>query len=423
LKTRIANLALAGVYFVLGVALIRSCPAENSPAPHSSTSKTPAPVRQDADALLARVSATLGAAKSIQADFEETDSYPTPYKDLAQRGTVSLARPGRLRLDIERFRRANAADPWTPSGNDAVSASDGATYTYAFLHPHSAQVRTQATSADTLRNALKLTPALADFFVDGTRTGFDHPSGAAHLLPEADWEGVKYDVIEFLVTTSQGAADARAYIGADNLIHRLVYSAETPKGAIVKEFTLRNLRLNAGIPATAFAYKAPATATALDTSKRPPLLAAGDIAPDFAVDGVDGKPIKLSGFRGKTVILDFWATWCWPCNQSLPHTDAVVHANRDKNVVALAVAIWDSRSGFDTWVAKHHYGDIQFAVDPSPQGKDVATTLYHVSATPTAYIIGPDGKVVSVISGYSGPSDELQAAIDSVSPKSAKADR
>jgi len=120
------------------------------------------------------------------------------------------------------------------------------------------------------------------------------------------------------------------------------------------------------------------------------------------------------------VILDIRATWCWPCNQSLPHTESVVEKNSEKNVIALAVAIWDSQKGFDIWTSKHHYPDIDFAIDPSPQGKDVASALYHIPSTPTAYVIDPSGKIVSVVSGYNGPTDELQAAVDAaVSSKTA----
>ena len=224
--------------------------------------------------------------------------------------------------------------------------------------------------------------------------------------------------------------DAHAYIGDDGLVHRLVYSAKTPRGQVIKEWVIRNVQLNTTPPDTTFAYQPPADATQLDSSRLSGLpsgggdgegtLALGTVAPDFTVKDAHGNAVKLSDFRGKTVILDFWATWCWPCNQSLPHTEAVVEKNHDKNVIALAVAIWDSQAGFDAWIPKHNYPDIDFAIDPSPQGKDVASALYHIPSTPTAYVIDPSGKIVSVVSGYTGPTDELQAAIDTaVSSKTA----
>lgn len=399
-RTRTTDIALAVVSMALGVALIRQGASADQPA-------APAPTAQ---ALLQRSAATLQAASSIQADFEEIDSYPGQYKDLAQRGTLSLVRPGEFRIDIRRFRRVNASQPWTPSGNDAISVDNGSVYTYAFLHPHSTQIHTEPSTEKIIRTALKPASPLAGFF-----SNVAAPADASFRPPET-WEGASYQVVEYSIDgRDDRTVDARAWIGGDDLVHRLVYTSETEDGIVTREWNLRNIRVNADISSSTFAYAPPADATPLDTSNRAPLLAAGDPAPDFALVDARGKTVHLSDFRGKTVVLDFWATWCWPCNQSLPHTDSVVADDGDNNVVALAVAIWDSKTGFDAWIGKHNYPHIDFAFDPNPQGKDVGSALYHVSATPTAYVIGPDGKVVKAIAGYTGPDNQLKAAIQSAS--------
>jgi peroxiredoxin/outer membrane lipoprotein-sorting protein len=361
-----------------------------------------------ASALLEASKAKLISARSLTADFEESDSYPTSYKDLAQRGTVSLAKPGKLRVEIKRFRRVTASDPWAASGNDALSVSDGATYSYAFLHPHSTQVRQQPSSTEVLTGALKDLPMLASFFDRSAAAVPPNPT----LLPSETWEGATYQVVDYSLTSEKGPTDTHAFIGEDGLIHRMISRIDTPRGTVVKEWSLRNIRINETLPSTLFAYAPSAGATPLRSSQPSAVLASGSLAPDFTVTDVHGKTVKLSDYRGKTVILDFWATWCWPCNQSLPQTEAVVEKNKDKNVVALAVAIWDSQEGFDAWTSTHHYPSINFAIDPSPQGKDFASALYHVGATPTAFVIDPAGRVVSSISGYTGPTDELQVAIN-----------
>ncbi len=126
----------------------------------------------------------------------------------------------------------------------------------------------------------------------------------------------------------------------------------------------------------------------------------------------DGKPLRLSDFRGKVVVLDFWATWCGPCMRSLPHTNAVA-AKFKQGVVVLAVNVWDSKEAFRAWLSRNtQYDALTFAVDPSPNGKDVASTLYRVSGIPTQYVIDKNGKIAKSFVGDSGPAADLGKAIE-----------
>lgn len=145
----------------------------------------------------------------------------------------------------------------------------------------------------------------------------------------------------------------------------------------------------------------------------PPLLAAGATAPDFAVQDKTGKPVHLSDYKGKVVVLDFWSTWCGPCQRSLPHTNAVARKFTGQNVVVLAVNVWDTQAAFDAWLPQHpEYDAIQFAIDPTKaQGQDVASRLYHVSGIPTQYVISPAGKVTKSFVGFGGPTNDLAQAI------------
>jgi hypothetical protein len=63
-------------------------------------------------------------------------------------------------------------------------------------------------------------------------------------------------------------------------------------------------------------------------AQRVATLAAGAIAPDFVMRDIDGKEVRLSDFKGKVVILDFWATWCGPCIASMPHTNELAARTR-----------------------------------------------------------------------------------------------
>jgi len=408
------NLIPGVVALIAGLTMLYSSFAAGAPADANHAS--------DGGALLAQAVGALRSAKTLTADFAEEDSYPTSYKDLAQRGKVEISRPGSLRIEVKRFRRVTSADPWRPSGNNAISVSDGATYTYAFLHPHSTLVRREPSSPSALRRALEPAATIQAFFDDPRDPTAGQASGPVALRPQALWEGHVYAVVEYPVGTRDQNYDAYAYIGDDHIVHRLIYQAKTLEGVVTKEWTLRNVRLNSPVPAAAFAYTPPADAAPLVSNRGGTALAVGTVAPDFAVTDIHGKPIRLSDFRGKTVILDFWATWCWPCNQSLPGTNTLVHANKDKGVVALAVAIWDSKKGFDVWTHKHSYSDLRFAFDPSKQGEG-PSALYKVSATPTAYVIGPDGRIAGAQLGFSGSHTELEAAVRSATGSASVAGR
>jgi peroxiredoxin len=368
-----------------------------------------------ADLLVSQIVNKLKVATSLTADFQEIDAYPGEYRDLKQSGSVALARPDKLDISIQRFRRVNASEPWGPSGNDVRSVSDGTTYTYAFLHPHSTQIQRSPVAAAVLRSALRGLGPLGAFF--NTEDGSQLPgqSGPATLLESANWEGATYQVLQYTVAARDAASAtvATAYIGADLFIHRLTYTTSGGHGTTTREWTVRNVVVNPQLAASRFSYVPPKDATVLDRGDVADLVSPGSAAPDFTVYDRNGKAVKLSDYRGKTVVLDFWATWCWPCNQSLPHTEQIGKLYRDRGVVVLAVAVRDSKAGFGQWLKKHSYPDINFLFEPRPQGQDAASALYGVSQTPTAYVIDAGGKVVQTLEGYRGPSQDLEAAVAS----------
>jgi len=127
----------------------------------------------------------------------------------------------------------------------------------------------------------------------------------------------------------------------------------------------------------------------------------GAEAPDFELTALDGKTVKLSDYRGKKVILNFWATWCPPCKAEMPHMQNFYEENKDKGVEILAVNLTNMDKGVDE-VQKFvkEYG-LTFTIPLDEEG--VAGTTYQAFTIPTSYILDENGVITKKIVG---PMDE-----------------
>jgi peroxiredoxin len=182
-------------------------------------------------------------------------------------------------------------------------------------------------------------------------------------------------------------------------VRRSDYTTIDGKTDCVTQLDFSDWKLDIPIPPAEFAFVAPA-----GSEETPHLLAAGTTAPDFAVTTPNGKTVHLSDYRGKAVILDFWATWCGPCQESLPHLEHVYQQVKEKGVTVLAVCVWDKKTEYDKWMAvnagkKYHF---PFAFDPAAQDQDnsIAAKLYHATGIPVQYLIDKNGKVAASTTGY-----------------------
>lgn len=150
----------------------------------------------------------------------------------------------------------------------------------------------------------------------------------------------------------------------------------------------------------------------------------GATAPDFTAFTADGKAVKLSQFKGKVVILDFWATWCSPCMASMPGLEEVYQQIKDKKVVVLSLNTWDDKGDFQKWVkensgTKYHFNFVRDPAEGDRAGirkASIAKRLYKVPGIPTMYVIDPKGKIAGGLVG-SGNEENLVKILGNVGLK------
>lgn len=126
------------------------------------------------------------------------------------------------------------------------------------------------------------------------------------------------------------------------------------------------------------------------------LIHAGDVAPDFSVEMLDGSTVTLSKFKGKVVLISFWATWCPPCRQELSHMqEGVIDHFAGSDLVVLPISRGEKREVVESYIEKMGY--------TFPIGLDFDQSAYSKYATnyiPRSVVVGRDGVVAYVAVGY-----------------------
>jgi thiol-disulfide isomerase/thioredoxin len=127
---------------------------------------------------------------------------------------------------------------------------------------------------------------------------------------------------------------------------------------------------------------------------------AGKTAPDLALTDIQGKPVKLSDLKGKTVLLDFWATWCGPCRADGPALDKLYQKYGDKNLTVIGISVDEERPVVQTFLSEHPH---RYSIALTTENE--MPRAYQIGVFPTYIVIDPEGNVTSAAEGDKGFSE------------------
>jgi thiol-disulfide isomerase/thioredoxin len=128
-------------------------------------------------------------------------------------------------------------------------------------------------------------------------------------------------------------------------------------------------------------------------------------APTFSAATLDGAPVTLDGFRGRVVVLDFWATWCPPCRETMPSLEHVHRKWKERGVTVLLVNAGEPADEIRPWLGRRFTAPIVL-----DKGNTIRQ-LYGVDSLPKLYIVDQAGRLAYAHTGYGGGLEHSLALI------------
>lgn len=117
----------------------------------------------------------------------------------------------------------------------------------------------------------------------------------------------------------------------------------------------------------------------------------GQLAPDFSLNDFKGDPVHLSDFKGKKVMINFWATWCPPCRVEMPHMQKFYEDNESKDVVIVGINLTTTEGNSDSVQAFVENQQLTFPIVLDTEGSVMQT--YQIVSYPTTYVLDSKGVI------------------------------
>lgn len=137
-------------------------------------------------------------------------------------------------------------------------------------------------------------------------------------------------------------------------------------------------------------------------------LSVGEVAPNWTLSDAKGKTHSLSDYRGKVVVLDFWASWCSKCASLMPQLEKLHQKYKDKGVVVLGVNLLEEENVDPVKMMREKGMTYKILLKG-----DTTASEYGVKSVPAIYVIGADGRVIYLQAGvdHSGLADAIEKSL------------